>query len=173
MNKNYYYLHMVENNSGGIAYSPKNIDLIYVDDLNNLKQVPFIFSLKDGLLQDYLYNDLGWPIFSEKFKNLISPFLTNLNTQWITAKVKNEQEIEYTTYILKFNKKPDILDENKTIFGSNHSIVKSVLLRKKVKDLDVFLVPDSDFQIIVSEDVKLKIEHNNLTGMEFSKVPIS
>ena len=172
MRKDYFYLHMKED-GGGAAYSPESNNIEIIDDLNKLRELPFKFTLKDGPFQDYLLNDLAWPIFSERFKNLLTNFLSGQNIQWIAAKITESQDKEHTAYVLKFNDKVDILDKDKTIYAENDFVVKAVLSEEKVKNLDVCLIPDSDFQIIISQDVKAEIERNRLTGAHFSKVPIA
>lgn len=173
MNKEFYYLHMQEDEDGGVAYSPEDNDIEFVEDLNDFKEVPFVFNLRDGQFQDYLDNDLAWPIFSEKFKDIVAPFLPNLNIQWIKAEINDFNKKSYTAFILKFNFTSDVLDKDRTIFAANNFVVKAVLSREKVKGMNFFTVPGSDFRLIVSEDVKLEIEKNNLTGAYFSKVPVT
>lgn len=180
MSKNYYYLHVNRDDEGGIAYAPDYIDTLYAEDLKDLEEVTFIFAFRDGHLQDYLQNDMGWPIFSEKFKEVITPFLANLDTHWVSVQIEDDKGNKHKYNVLKFNKKPDILNMIETIFVDVDDIdeldeplvVKAVLSKEKVKKLDVFIVPDSNFQIIFSEGVKSEIEKNSITGINFSKVPV-
>jgi len=170
MCKNYYYFHWNREDDGGIAYSSDD-DVEFIEDLEGLTEVPFEFILRDGPFQDYLLNDLGWPILSQRFKKILEPFLSNEDVRWVTTIINDINRKQYTGYVLIFNTKRDILDKEKTIFATKDVIVKAVLSMKKINDLDVLIVPDSDFQIIVSEDVKSEIEQSKLTGIEFSKVP--
>ncbi len=175
MNKNFYYFHWKEDD-GGIAYSPKDSNVEFIDELDNFDRVPFVFSLKEGPFQDYLSSNLGWPIFSEKFKNIIEPYLSRVSFRWIPATVADINGKKYTVFVLRFYDTLDVLNKEKTIFvddSIDDLVVKAVLSKEKVKDLDVFIIPGSEFRIIVSENVKSKIEENNITGIDFSKVPIA
>ena len=173
MNKKFYYLHMIEGGEGGTAYSPNDNDIDFVEELQNLKETPFEFILRDGVAQDYFNNDLAWPIFSGKFKALIDQFLAQDSFQWVKTVINKPDNKRYVAFILKSNKEQDVLDKDKTIYATDDVVVKSVLSQEKVKDLDLFFVPGSGFRIIVSEDIKSKIETQNLTGMAFSNVPIA
>lgn len=171
MSKDYFYFHW-KKDEGGIACSPKDNDIEFIEQLESYDKVPFVLIMEDGQFQDYLANDLGWPIFSEKFKRILEPFLTSNNVRWIPARIEDVNGEQYTAYILKFNEKVDVLDKEKTIFAGDDFIVKAVLSKEKIKNKDIFIIPDSDFQIVISENVKLKIEYNNVTGIDFSKVPV-
>ena len=172
MNETYYYLHMQEDD-GGVAYSPKENNIVYLEDLKDTIELPFIFILKDGPFQDYLLNDLAWPIFSEKFKSLLDPFLPKEDIKWIGANIEDINKNKYRAYVLKFNNMADILDTEKTIFAADYFVVKAVLSKEKIRNKDVLIIPGSDFRIVISNTVKEAIEKNNLTGAYFSKVPLS
>jgi hypothetical protein len=161
----------MEEDDGGVAYSPKENSIVFLEDLKNVQKLPFIFTLKEGEFQDYLLNDLAWPIFSEKFKNILEHFLSNQDCQWINANIEDSKN-QYKAYVLKLNNKLDVLDKNKTIFAADDFVVKAVLSKEKIKNLNVFLIPGSDFRIVVSKKVKEEIEKNKLTGTYFSKVPV-
>lgn len=129
---------MIEGGEGGTAYSPKNNDIDFVEELQNLKETPFAFKFKNGLPQDYFNNDLAWPIFSENFKSLIIPFLPK-ESSWIKT-IIDVFDHKHIAYILKINKKYDVLDKDKTIFASGTDfVVKAVLSGKKSKGDECFL----------------------------------
>lgn len=172
MSQDYFYLHMQEDD-GGIASSPEDNEFEFLEDLSGYDELPFKFILSGGPFQDYLLNDLSWPMFSEKFRKIAEPFLVNHPVQWITAKVEDSEGREHISYVLKFNETYDVLDKNKTIFSANDFVVKACLSLDKIKELEIFPIPGSSFRIIVSKDVKEEIERNGITGVYFSKVPVA
>ena len=116
---NYYLLGSKEERQVASAFAPKGTkpDYELIPDLNGVNVMPFELTLvklsvdKNGLMKsddlnglneiwlDYLPNSLAWPLFSEKFKDLVDKSLTGKESiDWIIAKVngKGEKKILYT-----------------------------------------------------------------------------
>jgi hypothetical protein len=94
---------------------------------------------------DYQPNELGWPLFSEKLKNIINSNLqgTELLT-WISAIVASKEE-KRNYFIPRFEKQLDVLDFDRTIFvsGTDH-IIKPYYLYSKIQKYSVFPKPSSN-----------------------------
>lgn len=130
---------------------------------------------------DYQPNSLAWPIISEKLKNIIDTNLTGKEQiDWITCNIRNGDEIRQY-YIIRFNKKMDVFDMNKTIFmdKKQEDVIKPVFSFPKIKYYSVFPRPSFyDFwkfptSFYVNEDIKKKIRKEKLTGIELEKVLVA
>lgn len=140
----------------------------YSNDLTSLKTV----------WSDYLPNNLAWPIFSLRVKEIINENLSgNEGLEWIKAKINyNNHKKEY--YVPRFKFELDVLDTEKTKFvpGTNQ-IIKPIYSNSKLKKLSVFHEPSSIWQVglgfYVSEKIKNSLEQDNLTGMTFEEVIVT
>lgn len=128
---------------------------------------------------DYLPNSLAWPIMSEGLKSVIENNLTgNEPIDWLTCKIKIGSE-EKLYYILRFNKKLDVLDMGKTIFlqGTDH-IIKPVFSVYKIQNYNILPMPLSHnlwkitSSIYISESLKKAIQRDKLTGINFEKTSV-
>lgn len=194
---NYYFLGSDEKSSIAVAYTlgtpPISYELISI--LEGKNKLPFdlvlkkVIPSKNGLKtsldlsglkhlwQDYQPNCLAWSIMSEKMKSIIEKnLLGEEHIDWIEVNIIGlEEKKKY--FVLRFNKKLDVLDLEKTTFisGTDH-IVKPCFSSKKIKRLALFNIPESkDFWkipsgIYVNQVLKEDFEANNLTGMEFDQI---
>lgn len=124
----------------------------------------------EGILTDFLNNDINWVVVSDKLKKLLSkieylkakiqflPVKINLNT-------KDKKNITY--WILNvLESKTDIIDEvkSKKVAGSYLKIV----IKKDFKDLNgIFRISGYESAIFISEDIKVMLELNKITGVEW------
>lgn len=139
------------------------------DDLSGLKHIWL----------DYQPNNLAWPLMSEKMKELIAIHLTgNEGIIWIMAKVK-QNEIIKNYYIPIFEKKLNVLDEEKTIFAANSNhIVIPVYSLSKIASFSMFHCPREILwrittSLYISEVIKSDFQKHKISGLEFNEVPIS
>lgn len=169
-----------------------------IPQLNGKNDLPSEFQLKrvketkDGIITDenlsalnevwldYQPNSLAWPLMSERFKLVIEANLTGSEQiDWIESKVKNGSE-EQTYFILRFNKKLDVLDMQKTMFvqGTDH-IIRPVFASSKISSYSIFSMPSSHdlwkitSGIYVSDALKKAIQKAKLTGLDFEKTTVS
>jgi hypothetical protein len=128
---------------------------------------------------DYQPNNLAWPLMSIRMKELVSHHLNgNEGVEWIKVNVLlGSERRDY--FIPRFQRKLDVLDEQKTIFvkGSRH-IIKPVYSLEKVIDYNFFHKPQEQFweitsSLIVSEELKLAMQKEKLIGVDFEKVVVS
>jgi len=146
---------------------------------NGLIVNDLLFSPKHEWL-DYLPNNLAWPLMSEKMKSIIIESLIDHDyIDWISTNVKFDNE-QRTYYILKFKKKTDVLDFQKTMFVANTTvIIKPVFSEKKVSNYSIFIAPAEydhwqiNSGLYVSEHLKRNLQKAKCTGMEFSQTKTS
>lgn len=170
MTKKYYYLHFVED-EGSIAVSLAEPPHEIVETKNGdvIK-----FSVDGEFVEDYLANDLGWPLMSLKMKSVIDKFCAPHENQlsWQPASVTTDRGETIRFYIPKFLGDIDVIDreKSKVIDGTlGEMIIKACLSLDKVKKLDFFPLPKSEIRLIVSDNLKKEIEKHQLSGVDFSK----
>lgn len=84
----------------GVAYAPKEYDSYEDSRLSGYKraletfkganEIPCSFELRDGGWADYLCNDMNYPLFSIKLKDLIeNEVRVKLHTRWLKVYVKD------------------------------------------------------------------------------------
>jgi hypothetical protein len=137
-------------------------------------------SQAENLWPDYMANQLGYIMISERFKNIIESELTgNEGIDWITAKIHANEECR-TYYILRFNKILDVLDmEHSRFMGRDPSIPSNVVVPcfslAKVSQYSVFNMPHAFDHwkipggIFVCNNIKKAAKKANLTGVGFSE----
>jgi hypothetical protein len=173
----YFYISWIEKDNIKAARAPEGtLSFELAKEIKGKDELPFVIHLDDDeKLVDYLPNTIAWPLMSEKLKNIIIDHLTGKEgLSWIVARVRHgDFEIKY--YIPKFNQSLDVLEASKTIFAGKDFIVKAHLSLNKVKNYSFFPIPDLPFtsRIVVSEELKQKIEKSCLTGINFEKVAAS
>lgn len=199
--KKYYCLRWSDTAETASAYyeGRSRLDDELIPQLEGKNQMPFDFKLKrvkeckDGLIidddlsrlkeiwLDYPPNSLAWPIMSEKLKNIIDASLTgNEQIDWISCNLRNGDEVR-RYYIIRFNKKVDVLDKKKTLFmdKKQEDVIKPVFSFSKIKYYNIFTCPASyDFWKIpssfyIDEDIKKKIRKEKLIGIELEKALIT
>ncbi len=131
----------------------------------------------DGLELDFeLAGYASVPIVSERFKNKINdiPHLTFIPIEILNKKVST------SFYIMLIEKLVDCVDEKKSEFqkfteddpirpdlaGNYHSFINFVVDPQKINDVNIFRVKNSTNTIVVSEEIKEKIQH--LSGLKLT-----
>lgn len=166
MNIKYYYLHF-KDDDGGIAKA--RLDYNYPTQNEMINE--YFFKV-NKLPQDYLANDLGWPLMSEFMMLHINEFLIEGNVIW--KKIIVEYKLKSINYFIPvFKETMDILNLEKSIFSKGNFIVKCHLSLEKISTYDFFNVPNSHLRLIVSLPVKLSLEKNMISGLDFSLCPAS
>ena len=128
---------------------------------------------------DYQPNSFAWPLMSERFKSVIENNLTGKEqVDWITCEVKHGSE-ERRYFILRFNKKLDVLDMQKTMFFQNtDQIIKPVFSASKIMEYSIFSKPLSHYlwkitpDLYVSETLRQAIWKAKLSGVIFEKATV-
>jgi hypothetical protein len=197
---NYYFLTIKNFHKVASAFAPKGIKLDHelISDLEGLNEMPFELNLvklaveKNGLTQnndltnlesiwlDYQPNSLAWPLMSVRFKELITENLKGKESiNWIKVIINGNSESRFY-YILRFEKKLDVLDINQTLFakGTDH-IVRPHFSLEKIKEFSIFNKPASHnlwkitSGLYINEKLRKAIIREKLTGPAFERVRVS
>jgi len=137
-------------------------------------ELTFYFDPSEGdKPTDYLANDLGWPIVSDKIKQILVD-LEVKNIQFLEVKIKNKQTMEQingfsVVNVTKLIKGlcPEKSLLSKTSFGG---VIKPVLKREAVINYALFRLEEAPYGLFVSEVVKREMENQNVTGCYFYEV---
>jgi len=170
MRMNYYYMHFTENDDN-LGIGQINSELL-PEDLCIQSEISIDVLLKDGHVRDFLPNNIGYPLFSEKFKNLLVGEINCESCKWVRVNVLNEDGDIFAFYFLCFSKDIDILDYKRSIITMDDMVVKPVISLEKIKGIDVVNIPKSVSRILVSEKVKKVVDNSDLLGFAFTKAPV-
>ncbi len=180
--KTYWYIH-IKDDDGSVAEAPGKKTLVdWAEDIIIQKKIPFeyLISSNEPQLQDYLADDLGIPLMSEKLKNIIDKHLTGKeNLQWYDA-IVNYKNKKITYYVPKFMNNLDVLNNEKSMFNrKTGSLIKANLLISKIENYSFFPLPELsdsipfEHRLIVSDEIKKDVIKKKLAGIVFSKVLVS
>ncbi len=175
INPQFFEMSYDDNSLGGIADAPDefyyNPELI-IYELNFL---PFSFELDNNIFEDYIMNNLSFPLMSSRLKQIFDKFKNTAPVfKWFNTKVQSKNKNHYFEYFLMaFATKPDVLDFDKTRFIDNDYIY-GFFSYKKIKSYSFFPQPrDLDGTLVVSEEIKNEIVKTNITGVSFTKADIT
>lgn len=127
---------------------------------------------------DYIANDLAWLVVSERIKSVFES--CNLGKYEFIA-VKRLDSGEIVGYLLHSMNLVDALDEKKsvcskkkyTIDGYDYvhlSVIKYAIDTKKVGDLDMFKLKNSNIPYFVSSLLKERLAMHGAKGFDFLKI---
>ncbi|MDX6187748.1 hypothetical protein SGQ83_00150 [Flavobacterium sp. Fl-318] len=195
----YFSISWVDNPVGPVAFGPENSKLNFelTEELVGCNKLPFdliikkVSQLKDSveesddlsdlntIWEDYLPNNIGFALMSDRLKAIVDLHLTGQeDIDWINCKVWANATFKIY-YILRFNRKLDVLDiENTKYIPNSNRILKPCYSLLKVNFYNVFHEELSDnlwqinIFIIISEKLKKDIQKGKLTGIEFGKVTV-
>lgn len=162
----------------GIQQNVFNIGKFY-DGITNLE---FYYDEKEGMLAtDYLANDKGWFVVSDRLKKI----LENMNTEIqflpirIIEKSSNKKLSGY--YIANIIRVVDALCLDKSEYfqteipgmGTIYTVSKYGIFSDKTDDSDVFKLSNrQEIPIFVSEKFKKAIECENITGICLREISV-
>lgn len=161
-----------KDDEGGVAFAPTEFLYEYFEKIKDVDQLPFYLTIEEGAYQDYLSNDLGWPLMSLKLKTCIEKFAAKApKHKWVKANVLlNDLSVEY--FYLVFLEKPNVLDRTKTKIV-NDDYMHGVFSYTKIEGYD-FFSHESAFNnnIIISNRLKSEIEETNISGVCLEKADV-
>lgn len=195
--RNYYLFSIKETPNMASAFAPEETPLAHdlIQNIDQIDEVPFeleLFKLSSGrtglikstylddlqyIWLDYQPNSLAWPLFSERLKEIFSRNLSGLEgLDWIKARINGNDE-QRVYFIPRFEKKLDVIDENKTkyITGTDRIIVPH-FSSIKIDKYAVFHKPQAhNFwkitpELYISDDLKKAIQKERIIGVSFEKV---
>jgi len=201
----YFGLYISRKEDLGVACSPKSYNggnlekrntdgyrFLSIRDVQYFKgtdEIPCIFELEDGILGDYLCNDMGYPLFSAKLRNIVETHIQNvLPTRWLNVKVKDTNGEIVIYYMPLYENFIDTVDYEISSRLDNGEIIYPTYSLKKIKDLDFFpshedpdeFAPhetkyahriDNDF--IISKKFKKILLENKITGICFERARVN
>lgn len=135
-------------------------------------------SLDGDFPSDYLANDKGWFLVSEKLKNIMEGFKTEV--QYLPVRVKERNGTgSYVYYIANILKMVDGLCLERSDYfitttqklGPVYTIIKCALYADRLRGLDVFkLAKGHEIPVFVSQVFKDRVEDEGITGLSLREV---
>jgi len=192
-----FFLSPLDSKNVAVACAPEGTPASYmlVPQLTGLSSLPFELALKDVLFEkngsrqsselgklkhlwyDYQPNSLAWPIFSERFKNIIdSQTAGEKPFDWLTVTIRQNSKASRQYYVLRFTKQQDVLSLEHSVFAGRNLdfLVKPVFDAKKVEKLTVFSAEINGEPITsgiyVSQQVKDVAKAQGLVGLNFESM---
>ncbi len=135
----------------------------------------------EGTVADYQPNSMAWPLMSEKMKDVITRNLTGEEgVSWVKAPIvfkSNNIDLRLTYYVLRFTKKLDVLDKEKTSYvPGTDSVILPRFDKEKVASLTVFNKSSFLWEFppgfYVSEKLKKELQKEKVTGIAFEKASV-
>lgn len=151
---------------------------IYIDNWDS--GITLFYNSKEGnRVTDFLGNDLGWLIISEKLKSIIEDKKIK-GIQFLSIKIKNQVNNTvlnnyYVANIYNLVEALDLensdyseyeLDENEKVI----SVKKHAVKEEKVTNMDIFRLKEDKFPIFVSEKFIQLINNHGATGFDFTEI---
>lgn len=169
--------------SGVIAYHKElyginKYDVIRGKEIKSWdERIAFSFKETEGkILTDYVWNNLGWLIVSEKFKNAIE-FMKIDGIQYLPVNIINESSCEklgncYVVNICNFIKAVNMKQSEYIDLKGLYIFSSYTLNESQIGGLDIFRVEEDNIAIFVSEKFKKVIKDYKLTGFRFEKIKV-
>ena len=170
-----YYLCWTTGIEGSTAKGPKNGKLFchYLPKNQHIDTwTPIRFELPKPIFEDYQGNDMGFHLFSERFRDLIDQHKQLKDSfQWLENPVFYRDE-ERLYFILHFYDIDDVLDENRIFWQSDGSIIKPAFTASKVQGHSIFTYMDkvcsfANRRAYVTKELKHAILEAKMTGVTF------
>lgn len=173
MEQNYYQVLWNDRKASGVALVQDYDDLFFLPEQGPVEDwQPLVFQLTEGELTDYLANDLGFRLCSERLKQILQAHAAaDDSLQWLPIEVQQAGK-KIPCFILHFPDPPDVLDRDNSILARDF-VVKPVLSKKKLAGHQVFAYPGAgELKLFVAEPVRTAIKEAKYTGMELSRAPV-
>lgn len=142
----------------------------------------FFYTKEEGnVWTDYLANDKGWFLVSNKLKKLLESVNTDIQFFETKIKEKNNEEVFCKYYIANIVKVVDALCLDKSQYfeteiegiGIIYTVSKYGIYAEKTEGADVFKLADrQQIPIFVSERFKNLMEAENITGISLVKISV-
>lgn len=143
----------------------------------------FYYDIQEGnVWTDYLANDKGWFVVSEKLKILLQGINTEIQFFSVKIKEKNSYEIREDYYIANIIKVVDALCLEKSKYfetfiegiGTIYTVSKYGIYEKRTENADIFkLAQRQEIPIFVSEKFKQLSDNNRITGIYLQEINVS
>jgi hypothetical protein len=175
MQKKLFYELSQDESNGGVAFVPDEYLYEYYEGIKNIDTAPFTLNIEEGYFEDYLANNLGWPLMSLKLKKIFDKYAIGApKFKWTKAKVlfSVNSELREYYYLISLDK-PDVLDSQKTRFV-DEDYIYGVFAYEKIKDYTFFPHPSvSNNDLIVCGQIRDEMINAGITGAYLEKADIS
>jgi hypothetical protein len=148
----------------------------YIDNWD--ERVTFNFTTDNGYeITDYICNDFGWPIVSNKFKMALESVGIS-GIQYLPLIIVNKDtgitlERYYVANIYNLVEAVDMKkSEYFELIPGKYCFVSFAVKEDKIKNFDIFRLKENDVNIFVSEKFQKVIKSNKLTGFDFTKITV-
>lgn len=142
----------------------------------------FFYVKEEGdVWTDYLANDKGWFLVSDRLKILLEAVNTDIQFLKVRIKEKNNEEAFDQYYIANIIKVVNALCLDKSQYfvteiegiGTIYTVSKYGIYADKTDGADVFKLSDrQQIPIFVSEKFKNLIERENITGISLTEIDV-
>ncbi len=176
----FYKLFRSSDMSFGVGYTPQGLyPTLRQEGKHYDEWKPVTFKLRDGILSDYLVNDLGWELCSPLLRSIIDQNASPSDAyEWLENVVVDQDGIRHTYYALHIPDRPDVLDEEWTDYGygmdgkiSKSSVVAPVLQRSKLGDRRL-IRPRGCGTTFLAEPIVKAIRKAKCMGMKLKKTKV-
>lgn len=166
-------------NDFGIQQNMFNVGRFYEGWEGNFE---FYYDKKEGnVLTDYIANDKGWFVVSNRLKNILK--IMNTEIQFLPVRIveKNSNEVLEDYYIANIIRVVDALCLEKSDYfetkipsrGTIYTVSKYCIYDEKTENSDIFkLANRQEIPIFVSERFKKIMEEENITGICLREVKV-
>lgn len=130
------------------------------------------FELRNGIYTDYLPNNVGARLCSQKLENIIEMTRTSKDDiQWLDAVVKSGDTLK-DYYILHFPKLYEVLDLKYSIIDEG-IIIKPILRSDAFRERHICSLPDKyGVEWYISKYLKAQIVKSKCTCISFTKMKV-
>ncbi|MGG3844724.1 imm11 family protein [Aeribacillus composti] len=150
----------------------------YIHNWNS--EITFYFDPKEGeRLTDYLANNLGWFIVSERFKAILEKVDDGIQYLPINVVIKGENKILKGFSVANILNVVDALNLENSDYSvfeldgeSIYSIKKYALCKEAIQSKHIIKLKGDEIPIFISEELRELIEKNNITGCDFLEVKV-
>lgn len=149
----------------------------FVEDWN--ENITFHYNPKEGdRFTDYLANDLGWFIVSEKLKDAIGKLNVN-GIQYLPVKIVDLKSRAYPNeyYVVNVIEVVDAINLKESVYDvfdfegeKMYSVIKYAVTKSKINNKDLFKLKGHEIPMFISEKLKNAIEERNITGCSFLEI---
>lgn len=180
MKKNIYYFReseSYEKDGYGYAESSDAVDSVWIyqgtplkeDEEDKTWETP-VFMMEYGKFADYLDNDCGWCLCSEKLKNILEPYIDNaFKVLWLPVNVRGDETmITYYALLIEtplFQK--EVVDYEKSKKLKDGEVYLPHFVYSKIKNFSLFVVDEYPSYVFVSNEIKQILENEKITGIGF------
>lgn len=141
----------------------------------------FYLNEEGNVWTDYLANDKGWFLVSEKLKQILESLNTDIQFLKVTVKESQDEELKRSYYFANVLRVVDALCLEKSKYieteiagiGTIYTVSKYGIFANKTDNSDVFkLSSRQQIPLFVSEVFKNMIEKENITGISLREIAV-